>query len=120
VTTLKTANLERWMARGRFGKEPEHVFLTNRLMPRRPSPILYRVFREACHALQLVGQTGEPFTIHCLRDTFATLAILSGKHIGWVSMMLGHASEDTTRTHYYRWVRMVEDNPLASTQRGRE
>ena len=116
LAKLKVANKEQWMARGRPGKEPQHVFLTARLTPRRPDNRVYEAFHAACDALQLVGQTGKPFTIHCLRDTFATLAILSGKHIGWVSMMLGHADEQTTRTHYYKWVRLVEDNPLARKQ----
>ena len=38
---------------------------------------------------------GEAFTPHALRDTFATLAILSGKPIGWVSQQLGHETELT-------------------------
>lgn len=118
LTRLKTANLELWLAHGRRPlKQPEHVFLTRRLAPRRPDKTVYAAFRNACTALQLVGQTGRPFTIHCLRDTFATLAILSGKHIGWVSMMLGHANESTTRAHYYKWVRLVDENPLARKQR---
>lgn len=116
---LKVANLEQWMARGRPGKEPQHVFLTSRLTPRRPDNMVYEAFHDACTALQLVGQTGTPFTIHCLRDTFATLAILNGKHVGWVSMMLGHADEQTTRRHYYKWLRLVDDNPLAA-ERARE
>jgi integrase len=116
---LKVANLEQWMARGRPGKEPQHVFLTRRLTPRRPDNMVYEAFHDCCTALQLVGQTGNPFTIHCLRDTFATLAILGGKHIGWVSMMLGHADEQTTRRHYYKWLRLVDDNPLAG-KRARE
>ena len=119
VGKLGGRNREAWMAVGRPGNEPKHVFLTGKVTPRRPDKIVYRAFREGCDAL-LVGQTGKPFTIHCLRGTFATLAILDRKPLGWVSMMLGHADEDTTRRHYYKWVRMVEENPLAGRQPGTE
>ena len=76
------------MKRGRPGKEKRHVFLNTKGEPRRPDEIVYRSFREGCDALKLVGQTGKRFTVHCLRDTFATLAILEGKALGWVSMMV--------------------------------
>ena len=116
---LKISNLEAWLARGRRPmKQPEHVFLTRQLTPRRPDKTVYRAFHDAGTALQLVGQAGTPFTIHCLRDTFATLAILSGKHIGWVAMMLGHADEATTRQHYYKWIRLVDENPLTRKGQG--
>jgi len=118
LTALKSANLERWMQRGRYGKQATHVFLNGDLQPRRPDKSVYKAFRGACHALDLKGQTGKPFTIHCLRDTFATLAILEGKlDLGWVAMMLGHATEETLKAHYYKWVRLVADNPLAGVKR---
>lgn len=110
----RVTNREAWMKRGRRGPEPVHVFITNRLTARKPDHTLYDAFRDGCEALELVGQTGEAFTIHCLRDTFATLSILEGKKLGWVSMMLGHADEATTRKHYYRWIRLSEDNVLAA------
>jgi integrase len=109
---VRVANRKAWLARGRPGKEPLHVFLTSKGTPRRPDKIVYRAFREACNKKQLVGQTGRDFTIHCLRDTFATLAILAGRPIGWVSLMLGHAQESTTREHYIKWIRLTEENPL--------
>jgi integrase len=118
LTALKPRTLEAWMKRGRYGKEPQHVFLTSHLTPRRPDRIVYRAFREACAALELQGQTGQRFTVHCLRDTFATLAILEGKlDLGWVAMMLGHSTEDTLKKHYYKYVRLVEANPLAGIKR---
>jgi len=113
LRALKVANLENWLAYGRRGTQPDHVFLTRRLTPRRPDGMVYEAFRSACDELKLAGQTGTPFTIHNLRDTFATLAILGGRPIGWVSMMLGHADEQTTRSYYYKWIRTVEDNPLS-------
>jgi integrase len=95
-------------------KPPQHVFVTSRGTPRRPDSVVRRVFRDACTALKLVGQTGQKFTTHCLRDTFATLKILQGKHPGWVALMLGHETEQTTRERYYKWIRMVEENPLSA------
>ena len=65
---------------------------------------------------KLVGQAGQEFTTHCLRDTFATLKILRGKHPGWVALMLEHETEQTTRERYYQWIRMVEENPLCAVK----
>jgi integrase len=118
LAALKSTNLERWMKRGRYGRGTAHVFLNSDLQPRRPDRTVYQSFRKACDALALKGQTGKPFTIHCLRDTFATLAILEGKlDLGWVAMMLGHANEETLKAHYYKWVRLVAANPLAGIKR---
>jgi integrase len=117
---VKAGNLEAWMKRGRYGKEPKHVFLNSELRPRRPDNALRDAFAEGCAALELVGQTGKPFTIHCLRDTFATLAILEQKlDLGWVALMLGHSSEETLKEHYYKWVRLVAANPLAGLKHGK-
>jgi len=102
----KAANLEAWMARGRYGKEATHCFLTRDLTPRRPDKKVYQAFREGCDALSLKGETGKKFTIHCLRDTFASLALLEGKPLGEVSMMLGHANVKTTQDHYIKWMRL--------------
>jgi len=116
----KAANLEAWMARGRYGKEPVHCFLTRDLLPRRPDKKLYRAFREGCDALQLRGETGKPFTIHCLRDTFASLALLEGKALGEVSMMLGHANVKTTQDHYVKWLRLADRNIFDVAKGGEE
>jgi len=114
---LKVANREAWLKRGRRPiKEPQHCVLTSVLSPRRPDKVVYGAFRKGCEALSLKGQTGKRFTIHCLRDTFATLALLEGKPLGWVSMMLGHEDTETTRKHYIKWVRLVEENLLAKGQ----
>jgi integrase len=77
---------------------------------------VYRAFREACDALKLVGETGEQFTIHSLRATFATLSILEGRALGWVVTMLGHKNENTLRRFYYKWIRVTEENPLAGVK----
>jgi integrase len=69
------------------------------------------VFRKA---LQLRGQAGRAFTPHCLRDTFATGHLMARKDVGWVAMMLGHASEETTLRCYCGWVRQASANPLAN------
>ena len=74
------------------------------------------MFRAGCTELQLVGQTGRGFTLHDIRDTFATLAVLRGASVGWVSMMLGHEDGETTRTYYYKWIRLVDANPFAAEE----
>jgi integrase len=117
MTKLRARNREAWFAAGRPGNEPRHAYLTSKLTPRRPDKQVYESFRDGSNALALVGQTGKRFTIHCLRDTFATLSILEGKPLGWVSLMLGHEDEETTRTHYYKWVRLVEENLLGVAQK---
>jgi integrase len=115
---LKARTLEEWMKRGRYGKEPQHVFVNSKGRARRPDKTVYAAFRQACDDLNLRGQTGKKFTIHCLRDTFATLAILEKRlALGWVALMLGHATEETLKKHYFRWVRLVEANPLAGIKR---
>lgn len=113
LVALYRRNQEAWLSRGRYGKKPEHCFLNGRLQPRRPDRTVYTAFREACDALGLVGETGVPFTIHDLRATFVTLSILEGKAIGWVARMVGHKNELTIQKHYYKWIQLVEGNPLA-------
>jgi len=44
-----------------------------------------------------------------LRHTFATIAILSGENIYWVSKMLGHADPAFTMRVYYRWMEKVAE-----------
>ena len=44
--------------------------------PRRPDGKAGQAFGEACDALKLKGERGKPFTIHDLRDTFATTHII--------------------------------------------
>ena len=114
VTAAKAerkANLARWMAAGRPGKEPGHAILNSALMPRRPDKTVYEAFRAGCDALQLRGADGRPFSQGDLRDTFATLAILDGHHIGWVANQMGD-DEETVRVHYYKWIRKVDPSPL--------
>ena len=57
--------------------------------PQRPDGVMRDVFRDACTALKLRGQTGRAFTPHCLRDSFATGHLMARKDVGWVAMMLG-------------------------------
>ena len=48
-----------------------------------------------------------------------TLSILAGGHdYGWVAMMLGHSKEDTLKKHYLKWIRLVDENPMAKGHRG--
>ena len=114
MTALRELQAEQRKEAFRCGRKmPEHVFVNGEGEPRRPDGIMRDVFRDACAALKLVGQAGRPFTPHTLRDTFATLHLLAGKEPGWVSMMIGHASEETTRRFYYKWIRLTAENPLA-------
>jgi integrase len=93
---------------------PQHVFVNTAGKPQRPDGVMREVFRDACTALQLRGQAGRAFTPHCLRDSFATGHLMARKDVGWVAMMLGHASEETTLRYYYKWVRQAAVNPLAN------
>lgn len=116
LAALRSRHLEAWLKRGRHGKEPQHVFLNSRLQPRRPDKIVYRAFRAGCNALQLKGESGEPFTIHALRATFITLSLLEGRSVGWVVSMVGHKDETTLRRFYLKWIRLTEENPLAGVK----
>ena len=119
VTALKAERkitLARWMSAGRPGHEPRHVFINDDdLLPRRPGKKVYEAFRAACDALQLRGADGRPFVQGDLRDTFATLAILRGEHIGWVANQMGD-DEGTVREHYYKWVRVMDASPFAGAK----
>jgi integrase len=95
-------------------RQPVHCFTTNRGTPRRPDGDLQRCHDAACDDLDLRGEKGQAFTIHNLRDTFATTHILKGTDIGWVSRNLGHADEQTTRRYYYRWMRLAEGGNVAA------
>ena len=117
VTALRDLQAEQRREAFRCGRKlPKHVFVNSQGRPQRPDSIVRKVFREGCTKLELVGQTGRSFTMHDIRDTFATLAILHGVSVGWVSMMLGHEDEDTTRTYYYKWIRLIDNNPLAAEE----
>lgn len=95
---------------------PQHVFTTRSGSPRKPDGQMREVFTDAVAGSKLLELTNESsgsmLTPHCLRDTFATLNILRGRHPGWVAMMLGHETEDTMRRRYYKWIRMIEINPF--------
>jgi hypothetical protein len=104
-------NLALWMVKGRPGKEPQHVSLNSKLRPRRQDKYANETFRAGCDALHLRGADGREFDQGDLRDTFATLSILDGKHIGWVANQMGD-DEDTVKEHYYKWIRMTDDSPL--------
>jgi integrase len=98
------------------------VWVTRDGTPRRPDGNAGEVFRDGCDALKLKGERGRPFTIHCLRDTFATTHIMRDyESLGWVSQMLGHAQESTTRDRYYRWVEIAKGRrrQLANSIRGK-
>jgi integrase len=90
--------------------------------PRRPDGKAGEVFGEGCDALKLKGERGKPFTIHDLRDTFATThIILEPDSTGWVSQMLGHEQETTTKERYYRWIEIAKGRrrQLANSIRGK-
>ena len=63
-----------------------------------------RTVRHAFH--RVLGAAGLPihFTPHCLRHTFASLALQEGKDVYYVCRMLGHASIQETVDTYARWL----------------
>jgi len=115
VTALRELQAEERKEAFRCGRPmPQHVFVNTTGEPQRPDGVMRDVFRDACTELKLLGQTGRAFTPHCLRDSFATGHLMAKKDVGWVAMMLGHASEGTTLRYYYKWVRQAAANPLAN------
>ena len=115
VVALRDLQAEQRKEAFRCGRGlPQHVFVNTEGEPQRPDGVMREVFRDACAALKLRGQAGRLFTPHSLRDSFATGHLMAGKEPGWVSMMLGHASEQTTLRYYYKWVRQAAANPLAN------
>ena len=111
---------EHWFARGR--PQPTFVWTTRNGDPRRPDGKAGTVFGEARDALKLKGERGRSFTIHDLRDTFATThLLLDPDSLGWVSQMLGQPQETTTKERYYRWVEIAKGQrrQLANSIRGK-
>jgi integrase len=72
--------------------------------------VVDKIFRTVLQAIGLADC--EPrFTVHCLRDTFATRHIGPLKSpLGWVSAMLGHTKKSTTLDIYDKW--MDQDDPV--------
>jgi integrase len=60
-----------------------------------------RVFDRAMKAL---GIDHEGHTIQSLRDTFATMHLMRGTPLIWVSAQLGHAQRSTTLNKYSKWM----------------
>ena len=119
MTALKKRNYEAWLASPRrYGKPPAHCFLNRCGKPRRRDNTIIKAFHEGCAALAEVGlktvgdETGQAFTIHCLRDTFITLAILDGHDMFWVAHQVGHNNVETLKKHYLKWVQRVAVNPF--------
>ena len=68
-----------------------------------------RAFRASCDTLR--DADGREFDQGDLRDTFATLAILEDKPLGWIAEQMGD-DEETVKEHYYKWIRLTSDSPL--------
>lgn len=66
--------------------------------------VVDKIFRTVLQAIGL-AESEPRFTVHCLRDTFATrhLGLLKSP-LAWVSAMLGHTKKSTTLDIYTKWV----------------
>jgi integrase len=97
LTTWRKAQRVESLKRGRTPRA--YVFTNGRGQPQRPDGGMRRVF---ARVLKTLGIAGKGYTLHSLRDTFASTHLSQdwGK-LGWVSTQLGHANTATTETHYF-------------------
>jgi integrase len=65
--------------------------------------VVDKIFRTVLQAIGL-GDCEPRFTVHCLRDTFATTHLTRRSPLGWISAMLGHTKKSTTLDIYTQWV----------------
>jgi integrase len=89
---LRRVLLERKMQIGRPGDE-EFVVPSAWPKPYRQQ------LRQVCKAARIDNHTPKDF-----RDTFATLLLMNGIPLKWISNQLGHGSVAVTERHYARWM----------------
>jgi integrase len=63
-----------------------------------------------------VGPTAEPRTFHSWRQTFAKVALESGRPITWLSRHLGHSSTNVTVNVYSHFERAERKREAALMQ----
>jgi len=100
VTRLRAWRSAQRVESLRCGRTPRaYVFTNGRGQPQRADGGMRRVF---ARVLKTLGIAGKGYTLHSLRDTFASTHLSQdwGK-LGWVSTQLGHANTATTETHYF-------------------
>lgn len=78
----------------------DYVFYSTQA--RRTTHITQTLNKKLRHACLMAGVRPRP--CKQVRHTFATLALSAGENIGWVSMMLGHASSRITWDTYHRFI----------------
>jgi integrase len=83
---------EEAMAAGRPG--PEFII----------GPTSHETIRRAMAVALERARMPKHFTVHCLRHTFATLHLLRGAALLWVSRQLGHSSIKITADTYAQWI----------------
>lgn len=62
-------------------------------------------------AVRLAGL--EQRTCYEMRHTYATLALAAGATLEWIGAQMGHTNITTTRRHYARFVKRVDDRMRA-------
>ena len=94
----KRKQREGWLSRGR-NEIPEWVF------PNGTGNMLdfhNLKNRQYKRVIKRAGLRSIPF--HSLRDTFATLLLMAGQPLSYVSAQLGHSNPKVTIHHYARWL----------------
>jgi hypothetical protein len=77
--------------------------------------VLRNVVDVAFHrTMAALGIAWKKHTVHDLRDTFATLHLMSNTPLLWVSDMLGHARRSVTLDRYAKWIPQASAASYAS------
>jgi integrase len=67
-------------------------------------PVAHQTIRRAMAQAIERAKLPAHLTVHCLRHTFATLHLLRGAALLWVSRQLGHSSVNITADTYAAWM----------------
>jgi integrase len=90
------------LAAGRTRRE--YVFTNTRDSRLRQDSQVTAAFARICRALGLVDEDGKPrHSLYDLRSTFATIHIMAGR-VAFAQHQLGHKHQQTTTTHYFKWL----------------
>lgn len=93
---LKTGRRSPWLVWADWPAEPRRADVV------RDTTELRRAMARALKAARLPDH----FTPHCLRHSFARLALEAGESLLWVSRQLGHASIAITADRYGQWAQV--------------
>jgi integrase len=90
-----------WLEKGE-NETPDWLFCNSQ-----GNPLDYSKFEKAFRRIQTRAKIERRRRVHDLRHSYATLSLLAGRPLAYVSAQLGHKSPQVTLQIYYHWVKGV-------------